>query len=65
MPKPHTLSDDQQEISSLTMAGNQLMLDALRAEISALQAMLPGLARADAPLASEDSADAVFDNMPV
>jgi hypothetical protein len=56
-------------VLTLTMAGQQVMLDTLRAEIIALQTLIPGLTNphiADtADMGTMAGDDAWFDNMPV
>jgi hypothetical protein len=69
MTKENDSTDLATNVLTLTMAGQQVMLDTLRAEIVALQAMIPGLTHLNTetkPAAGATvSDDAAFDNMPV
>lgn len=71
MPKhTNTLATDlSADPNQLAIAGQQIMLDTLRAEVGALQALLPGLHHTYVPAESTarnaDAPDDMFDNMPV
>jgi hypothetical protein len=63
---PHANHPTRTNPSTLATLGQQMFLDVLRAEMAALQTILPGFCPAPPTMPPEkETTDAGFDNMPV